>query len=287
MGLLTNLTNLKDKVEAARHSAAAPSPPSAAQPQTQPSSSSKPCSKRGLCWPLENNNNNDQVSAFTRPGTKVSWLYNWSPNPTTCSLEWVPMSWNTADMSSLAGKVAHQSATHLLAFNEPELPDQSNISVSSAAAAWLEHIEPIRRTGVRCGSPGISSAGHAVKWLQDFVSAIRQGGSDVDFWAIHWYGVDLGGFYDYIWSTHHQLGPEKPVWITEFAATNWNESEPLPREHVENFARESFKYLDTLDWVERYCWFGPMRNTGTVGKWARMYDDEGKLTALGKAYRDE
>jgi hypothetical protein len=86
---------------------------------------------------------------------------------------------------------------------------------------------------------------------------------------------------------HHQLGPGKPVWITEYACTNWNEQSPLPQEHVENFARESAKYLDTLDWVERYAWFGPMRNTGTVGKWARMLDGEGKLTALGKAYRDE
>lgn len=82
-------------------------------------------------------------------------------------------------------------------------------------------------------------------------------------------------------------GPEKGMWITEFASTNWNQDQPLPRDHVESFARECVKYLDTLDWVERYCWFGPMRNTGTVGVWARMLDDEGKLTNLGKAYRDE
>ena len=86
---------------------------------------------------------------------------------------------------------------------------------------------------------------------------------------------------------HHQLGPEKPVWITEFASTNWNKEHPLPRDHVESFAKESAKYLDSLDWVERYAWFGPMRDAGTVGKWARMLDDEGKLTPLGKAYRDE
>jgi hypothetical protein len=39
--------------------------------------------------------------------------------------------------------------------------------------------------------------------------------------------------------------------------------------------------------VERYAWFGPMRDCGTVGRGARMLDDEGGLTALGKAYRDE
>lgn len=30
-----------------------------------------------------------------------------------------------------------------------------------------------------------------------------------------------------------------------------------------------------------------MRDTGTVGKHAAMFDAEGKLTSLGKAYRDE
>lgn len=86
---------------------------------------------------------------------------------------------------------------------------------------------------------------------------------------------------------HHQLDASKPVWITEFAATNWNKDAPLPRDHVEKFAKESCKYLDTLDWVERYAWFGPMRDTGTVGNHAAMIGEDGKLTALGKAYRDE
>lgn len=56
---------------------------------------------------------------------------------------------------------------------------------------------------------------------------------------------------------------------------------------MESFAKESCKYLDGLEWVERYAWFGPMRDCGTVGRWSRMLDDEGGLTGLGKAYRDE
>ena len=97
---------------------------------------------------------------------------------------------------------------------------------------------------------------------------------------------------------------KKPVWITEcvytlfdtercsltlgrFASTNWNTDAPLPQDHVENFAKVTTKYLDELEWVERYAWFGPMRDAGTVGQYARMLDDDGKLTPLGKAYRDE
>jgi hypothetical protein len=109
----------------------------------------------------------------------------------------------------------------------------------------------------------------------------------VDFYCMHWYGETLGGFYDYVWSAYYQLGPDRPVWITEFAATNWSTESPLGRDQVEDFARESWKYLDGLEWVERYAWFGPMKDCGTVGRWARMLDDEGGLTALGKAYRDE
>jgi len=196
------------------------------------------------------------------------------------------MTWNTSNLASEISKARDAGVKHLLSFNEPELPDQSNISVEDAAKQWLETVEPLRKEGVRCGSPGIPNAGHAVGWLKGFLEKIRQGGGDVDFLCLHWYGVDLGGFYDYIWSTHHQLDPSKPVWITEFAATNWNPNEPLPKDHVENFAKESCKYLDTLDWVERYAWFGPMRDTGTVGKWAAMIGEDGQPNALGKSYRD-
>ena len=121
---------------------------------------------------------------------------------------------------------------------------------------------------------------------QEFTKLIRDGGSDVDFWALHWYGEGLGPFYDFIWSTHHRLGPEKPVWITEFAATNWRKEEPLGKEVVEAFLRESVRYLDTLEWVERYAWFGPMRDTGTVGRWAALLDESGGISELGKIYRN-
>jgi hypothetical protein len=125
-----------------------------------------------------------------------------------------------------------------------------------------------------------------VAWLREFLALIRAGGGDIDFYALHWYGETLGQFYDYLWSTHHQLGPDKPVWITEYASTNWNTDNPMSKEHVENFVRESCIYLDSLDWVERYAWFGPMRDTGTVGRWAAMLDDQGNLTDVGKIYRD-
>lgn len=260
-------------------------PPGAPGPRPPPPAPKS--SKRGLCWPTDNV---DSVTAFTKPCTKINWLYNWSPNPspkaTSRMLEFIPMQWNHVNIDELHGKIKQCGARIVLGFNEPELTDQSNMPVDLAATEWVRCIEPLRKSGVRAGSPGISSAPQGVAWLKDFITKIRAQGSDIDFYCFHWYGETLGGFYDYIWSTYYQLGPDKPVWITEFACTNWNKDNPLPRDHVESFAKESVKYLDTIDWVERYAWFGPMRDPGTVGKWAAMLDSDGNITPLGQSFRD-
>lgn len=157
-------------------------------------------SKRGLCWPTDSI---DPVFNFTKPGSKISWLYNWSPVPTpnSTSLHFVPMQWNNVYIDHLPSKVRDANATVILGFNEPELPDQANMSTELAAKEWVRVIEPLRKTGIRCGSPGISSAPQGVIYLQEFLQRIRKEGSDIDFYCFHWYGETLGQFYDYIWST--------------------------------------------------------------------------------------
>ena len=156
--------------------------------------------KRGLCWPVENKK--DDPSRFAQSGSKVSWYYNWSPHPTKgAEGQFVPMQWNAGGIKELAENVKRTNANTIMGFNEPELPDQANMSTDDAADAWMKHIEPLRKQGVRCGSPGISSAPQGVQWMQDFWGKIKNKGSDVDFWNFHWYGTDLGPFYDHIWST--------------------------------------------------------------------------------------
>lgn len=199
------------------------------------------------------------------------------------------MQWNHIDIDNLASKTKTANANIIIGFNEPELPDQSNMTPELAAKEWLRCIEPLRKRGIRAGSPGISSAPQGVVWLNAFLRLIHAQGSDVDFYCLHWYGEGLGGFYDYIWSTFHQLPSQnKKVWITEFAATNWNAERPLGREVVGEFLKASVKYLDELEWVEGYAWFGAMtqRDMGAVGRWAGLMEDGGGLTDLGRVYRD-
>jgi hypothetical protein len=76
--------------------------------------------KRGLCWPVDNHQS-DQVFPFTKPGSKIKWLYNWSPDPTpdARSIEFVPMQWNHVNIGELHRKVYESKASTILGFNEP------------------------------------------------------------------------------------------------------------------------------------------------------------------------
>lgn len=252
-------------------------------------------SKRGLAWPRENPSplTPHPFSSASSPSSKISWLYNWSPDPSlppNSPFPFVPMVWNGSQchVNSLT-RVLDENREKcpqrvILGFNEPELHDQANMSPDEAANLWMDHMEPLRRSGIRVGSPGMSNAPQGMPWMRSFLSNIRSRGGDVDFWCLHWYGETLGQFYDYIWSTHHQLDASKPVWITEWAPSNWDEGRPLEKGYVEGFVRDACKYLDGLEWVERYCFFGAMNNTGTVGRHAAMLDNEGRLTEVGRIY---
>lgn len=86
------------------------------------------------------------------------------------------------------------------------------------------------------------------------------------------------------------------MWVTEFACTNWSAERPLGKEVVEAFLRESVRYLDGLEWVERYAWFGvgTGREMGNVGRYAALLDeregerggdgDGGRVSELGRVY---
>jgi hypothetical protein len=118
------LRNLKNKFEAHAGSSSGQNVPLTGSGQghqnARPGGPLK--SKRGLCWP--NENKQDQVHPFTRPGSKVTWLYNWSPNqtPDSASLEFVPMQWNNVHIEELHEKIRKANVRTVIAFNEPVRP---------------------------------------------------------------------------------------------------------------------------------------------------------------------
>lgn len=239
--------------------------------------------KRGIAWPLENNQDSPNIFA----GGKITWIYNWSPHRASVSgLEFVPMLWSTnkGHDGNLFYNQARGSKV-VLGFNEPERGDQANMNPAEAARAWKQFIEPLRDQGARLGSPGIASTNEGLNWLKQFLTELTKVGGRVDFLALHWYGRGADNFINWITRVRQELGNRYPVWVTEFACTSWNPSQPVSQQEIDDFMKQSLQRMDSLDWVERYSWFGAQRRLdAALGSGNVLIGSNGQLSALGRKY---
>jgi len=183
------------------------------------------------------------------------------------------MQWGSGNIDQLASAISAQKADTLLAFNEPDFTSESNIAPGDAVALWKQFIQPLKSEGVRLGGPAITAAPTGKAWLMDFVAKCTN--CTIDFMPIHWYGEGTESFFNYIWDIHNTF-PQYPIWVTEFADTSDNDT------LVWQFMNESIIYLDSLDWIERYAWFGWFRPQDLVHY--NMLNDNGSVNDLGKLY---
>jgi hypothetical protein len=220
---------------------------SSAKPTTTASSSISSPGKRGVAY-----NNASLVSAFSKY-PEVTWAYNWADVTfdIPSSIEYVPMLWGLGDYiqnwESNAEKAIILGTAHLLAFNEPDIDSQANLTVPAAVAGYLDYLQPF--TGkVKLGSPAVTNGGGhmGLGWLKDFLSGCSS--CTIDFIAIHWYnGGDASAFKDYIVQAHED-GGYRPVWITEFQGPSSEEEEIA-------FLEEVLPWLDSQDYIDRYAYF--------------------------------
>ncbi|CAK5263775.1 unnamed protein product [Mycena citricolor] len=155
-------------------------------------------------------------------GGQCSWFYNWAASPPAGyprSLEFVPMLWGHQDSGIFVQTVRQLGASTVLGFNEPNEYGQSNIGVPEAVQMWKAYIQPLKNSGVRLGSPAVSSGPSGLPWLVNFVASCS--GCSIDFVVVHWYGEGATNFINYLASVHAQI-PNKAVWVTEFACTSGN-----------------------------------------------------------------
>jgi hypothetical protein len=207
--------------------------------------------KRGLAY-----NNPALLQSFLNSGTKVSWAYNWGQyDDSGTNLEFCPMLWglklNFAETwPANAQKAIDGGSRCLLSFNEPDLPEQANLSPSVAAAKHIELMNPFSGKAL-IGSPAITNSGadgQGISYLKQFFDACG-GKCAVDFVNIHIYGVDTNTFLTHLRNVHSAFN--KPVWITEFAFGGTDDQINAQLEtvidQIENNATYSF--------VERYSYF--------------------------------
>ncbi|ATE56626.1 sigma-70 family RNA polymerase sigma factor [Actinosynnema pretiosum] len=217
----------------------------------------------------------------------AGWVYNWAPTREDLvipqGVEFVPMIWGakTVTPANLAA-VKGQGGT-LLGFNEPDLGEQSNMSVEQALDLWPQ----LQATGMRLGSPAVAYGGDkAGGWLDRFMAGARQRGLRVDFITLHWYGSDfsaaaVGHLKNYLDAVHARYG--LPVWVTEYSLIDWSGGAARYPSATElaAFASGSARMMEGLPWVERYAWFAlPADKPGTG-----LYRPGGAPNAAGEAYR--
>ncbi|KAI0999833.1 hypothetical protein K3495_g8365 [Podosphaera aphanis] len=215
--------------------------------------------KRGVAY-----NDAQKLNAFSS-SNKVSWAYNWGS--TTSSIpqqyEFVPMLWGlgkfTDGWTAAADKALASGSTHILSFNEPDLGEQSSLTIPQAAEGYRRFIQPYAGKA-KLGSPAVTNGGApmGLAYLTGFMVACAD--CTIDFIAIHWYnGGNAQDFKEYV-TKAHIVGGGRPVWITEFEASG----DPAQQQA---FLNDVLPWLDSQDFVERYAYFmasdGNLISSGT------------------------
>ncbi|GAA5481875.1 glycosyl hydrolase [Haloferula sargassicola] len=227
------------------------------------------CSKKGIAGGIHQ-------------GLDCGWFYDWNIGANSSpDLEYVAIRQNR-HWPGMDQDWRHKGINHLLGFNEPHRPDQANLSVDDALAAW----PVLLRTGLRVGSPAVSDGG--LGWLYDFMNKADKAGLRVDFVAVHYYRAvpDPGdgrsaaaAMKRFIDDIHART--RRPIWITEWNnGANWTpHRDPSEKEQARAIA-DMIEMLDETPYVERYALYN------WVEDGRKLKRDDGSLTPAGEVYRD-
>ncbi|MFS0703905.1 glycoside hydrolase family protein, partial [Cellulomonas sp. 179-A 9B4 NHS] len=218
----------------------------------------------------------------------ASWFYNWSPSddrtPRPADVEFVPMIWGRDAVTDATLAQARSEGDVLLGFNEPDLGEQSAMSVEEALDLWPR----LEATGMRLGSPAVAWGGDVPGgWLDRFLAGARERGLRVDFITLHWYGSDFGPaavdhFLGYVDAVHARYG--LPVWVTEYGLMSFGGSPRHPTgAQAAAFIQGSTAGMQARPYVERYAWFG-LPAVGDSVEFG-LYRDASTPTEAGVAYR--
>lgn len=152
-----------------------------------------------------------------------------------------------------------QNVSHLLGFNEPDRPDQANMTFQEMIDIW----PGMMQSGLRIGSPSWSNPwGGNGGTLFDFIKKCDELNYRVDFVALHcyWGGKTPINWYNDLKYVYEATG--RPLWITEWNnGANWT-TEGWPdsdRSYTEANAQKQLndikgilQVLDTAHFIERY-----------------------------------
>ncbi|WP_242085566.1 glycosyl hydrolase [Aestuariivivens sediminis] len=233
-----------------------------------------------------------------------TWYYNWgNGNTSRLATEYAPMAWGYGganDDGDIANYKSKYKVTHVLAFNESDnCEDQSgqwnNLCNTDVAVNTYKNL---MKTGLRLVSPNCRENA-PFGWLKEFHDKANAQDIRIDVIGVHWY--DWGSspknspnadpqqvfnrFKNYLQRVYDLY--KLPIWITEFNA-NPNRSTATNY----GFMQLALPYLETLDYVERYCWYQPnsdvadyytVANQTTLTDVGYFYNNQNSTPAIPEA----
>ncbi len=219
----------------------------------------------------------------------LGWYYNWSefesPAANYANTEFVPMMWKETDRNAAENRISalvDRGFKYVLTFNEPEYPDQCNMSVDDV----FEVYKGCQNDNILISAPTTALWPQvSTDWFQPFIARVDQTPNmDYDFIAIHCYPEDYGGVgmaewfienvIDYTWEHYH-----KPIWITEFS-THGQWVTATGENGTKEFWEAVMPMLDEREYVVRYAGFD--FDDDAVGLWRYA---TGALTPAGEVYK--
>lgn len=220
---------------------------------------------------------------------KPYWNYTWKKEfypDQPKNVEFIPMTWggfNPNDVIPYIQRLVDEGKiSKVLAFNEPDKKDQSNMTVDRVLELW-PYLEAL---GIPIGSPAPAQHPVTSSWFKTFMEKAVNMGYRVDFVCVHDYGGgSVQSFKDKMSSIHTKYN--RPILVTEFAVADWNASKPEDNKHslqkVKSFMQGALNWMESTEYILGYAWFsfGVDQAAGTT---SALFDKSNNLTELGEYY---
>jgi hypothetical protein len=248
---------------------------SAAPSSTPNSGNSYTGTKRGLAY--------NQADLCKNFGGQFGFGYNWAQvENNDIGTKYIPLMHgpdksSAADWLANVDKACKKGSNAVMGFNEPDHPEQANLTPEAACTAWKEYMNPIASSHpeVTIIGPSVTNgpAPMGADWLQRFKTACP----DAIYHATNMHFYDI---YDKDTINRFKAQVEKiaainnqPVWITEFGLNPGSATQ----EQAASFLKDVMDYCDNNPVVQGYSYF-------MVGSGENQLNSGSGLSTVGKVY---
>ncbi|RWA11520.1 hypothetical protein EKO27_g3591 [Xylaria grammica] len=260
--------------------------------------------KRGMSYIGDADSHDADYDILLSSGSPIDWYFTWSPVPAPADIfpgdaqsriEFVPALPGTDNLDDNIAALDQvpSSSKHVFTFNEPDGTTDSggsSISPDDAAKAYIEKIVPLRDR-FQISHPSVTGSSRGLEWLNDFNSSCwdidSDNGCPTDFVTAHWYGefAGLSSWLDQLTEWYNQSGSglekDLKIWVKELGLPQADQDTTFA------MMNQTLPYLDQLEYVEKYAWFGvfrPKEANQWTGDGLALFQSDGGLSELGSYY---